>query len=164
MKKSQLPKWLRVVRENVSQYEREVLSRERLVATSEAIALLLHERLGRLLHEEMVVLCLDNACHLMHLAQVAQGGVSGCGVTVCDVLRVPCAVGATQIILVHNHPSGDPTPSIEDVAMTKYVYTAADIVGIPLVDHVVLAGTRHASMARLGLIKKEEWSWERSRS
>jgi DNA repair protein RadC len=55
-------------------------------------------------------------------------------------------------VLVHNHPSGDPTPSPEDVAMTAAVSRAAAIVGVPLVDHVVLGGARHASLLELGAL------------
>jgi DNA repair protein RadC len=47
--------------------------------------------------------------------------------------------GAAAILLIHNHPSGDPQPSPDDVAMTKHVARCADLIGIPLLDHVVVA-------------------------
>jgi len=53
---------------------------------------------------------------------------------------------------VHNHPSGDPTPSHEDVAMTRTVAAAGEVVGVELLDHVVIAGERHVSMLDLGLL------------
>ena len=57
------------------------------------------------------------------------------------------------MILVHNHPSGDPTPSPEDLAMTRTVADAASVVGVPLVDHViVVASGRYSSMLDLGVL------------
>ncbi len=56
-----------------------------------------------------------------------------------DVLSPALRDGASAIVLVHNHPSGDPTPSPEDIAMTRAVRSAGELVGIPLIDHVVVA-------------------------
>ena len=54
--------------------------------------------------------------------------------------------GASAIVLVHNHPSGDPTPSPEDIAMTRAVRAAGELVGVPLIDHVVVARTGARSL------------------
>lgn len=63
------------------------------------------------------------------------------------------ACGASAFVLVHNHPSGDPTPSPEDVATTRAVQKAARVVGAPLVDHVVVGSlTRYASLRDRGLM------------
>ncbi|MGH7186382.1 MAG: JAB domain-containing protein, partial [Pseudomonadota bacterium] len=58
----------------------------------------------------------------------------------------------SAIIMVHNHPSGDPTPSEDDIAMTKEVVAAAEKLGITLHDHVVIARKGHASFRSLGLL------------
>jgi DNA repair protein RadC len=122
------------------------------VRTSAEVAARFGPRLGSLDHEEMWVLSLDGRNHLRGSRKVAQGGLHGCSVTARDILRVALADAASAIVLVHNHPSGDPTPSLEDVAMTRAVADAASIVGVPLVDHVVLAsGGRHASLLDLGV-------------
>ena len=57
---------------------------------------------------------------------------------------------ASAIVLVHNHPSGDPTPSPEDVAMTRAVAAACDVVGVPLLDHVVVARGGASSLFERG--------------
>jgi DNA repair protein RadC len=60
--------------------------------------------------------------------------------------------GASSIIMVHNHPSGDPTPSRADIEMTKEVAKAAAALGIAVHDHIIIARGRHASLKGLGLI------------
>lgn len=151
MRKISLPSWCTLVRKNVSAYEKEVLLQEKC-ATSAIVARLLRERLGCLLHEEMVVVCLDGQNYITHLGKIAQGGRHGCAITVSEVFRLPCAVGASAIILVHNHPSGDPTPSTEDREMTQTIASCGDILRIPLVDHLILAGTAYSSLLDLGLM------------
>lgn len=90
-------------------------------------------------HEELWLLCL-NARNVLRCAErVAQGGLHGCSVTPRDVLRPAVRNAAAAVVVVHNHPSGDPTPSPEDYAMTRALAHACDVVGIPLLDHVVVA-------------------------
>jgi DNA repair protein RadC len=74
-------------------------------------------------------------------------------VGVRDVLRVALREAASSFILVHNHPSGDPTPSEEDVAFTRTIAAGAVLVGTPLVDHVVIAREHASSLFDLGLLK-----------
>jgi len=62
------------------------------------------------------------------------------------------ALGASAIIMVHNHPSGDPTPSRADIDMTRAVAQALHPVGIALHDHIVIGRGRHASFRTLGLL------------
>lgn len=152
MKKPPLPKWCMVVRESVSTYEREVLRDSTKVATSEAVARLLRERLGTLVNETMVVLVLDGQNHIMAMSEISRGGLHGCSVMPRDCFRLACAIGGSGIILAHNHPSGNPTPSGEDVTFTRAIAKAGEVIGIPLVDHVVIAGTQHASMCDLGIL------------
>jgi DNA repair protein RadC len=73
-------------------------------------------------------------------------------VGVRDVLRSALREAASAFILVHNHPSGDPTPSPEDVTFTSAVAAAATVVGTPLVDHVIIARQRSSSLLELGLM------------
>ena len=58
---------------------------------------------------------------------------------------------SVAIIVVHNHPSGDPTPSPEDVAVTSQLRDAGELLGIEVLDHVILAGRRHVSLKEQGL-------------
>ena len=68
------------------------------------------------------------------------------------MLRLALLEAASALVLVHNHPSGDPTPSPEDIAMTRVLAEAAEIVGVAVVDHVVVARGAYASMLDLGLL------------
>ena len=101
----------------------------------------------------MWVLSLDGRNRLRGERRVAQGGLHGCAVAARDILRAALTDAASAFVLVHNHPSGDPRPSPEDVAMTAAVARAATVVGVPLVDHVVVSDGRHASMLELGVLE-----------
>src|SRR5258708_6677875 len=96
-------------------------------------------RLVPLDHEELWLLALDGRNGLRSARRVASGGLHGMHVTARDPLRLALREGASAFVLVHNHPSGDPTPSDEDVSFTRNIAAGAAIVGVPLVDHVVVA-------------------------
>jgi len=137
--------------QRISEHRRQRLERP-VVRTSDAVAELMQPRLAHLDHEEMWVLALDGRSAVKRVRRVAQGGLHGLSVSARDILRVGLFEAASALVLVHNHPSGDPTPSSEDVAMTEIVRAAAEIVGMPLVDHVVVARGAHASLLDSGLL------------
>jgi DNA repair protein RadC len=131
--------------------QEEAIARRR-VSTADEVAALMHPRLDHLDHEEMWLLSLDGQNGTRAVRRVAQGGLHGCSVTARDILRVALGDAASAIVLVHNHPSGDPKPSAEDIAMTRVVAEAAEIVGVALVDHVVVSGGGHVSLLELGVL------------
>ena len=88
--------------------------------------------------EVLMVLALDAGQRLLGEHRIG-GGVAGVHATPGDVLRPALALGAARVALVHNHPSGDPTPSDADVRFTVDVARATTLCGVPLVDHVVVA-------------------------
>jgi DNA repair protein RadC len=125
------------------------------VANSAEVAALMRPRLGALLHEELWVICLDGRNRTRSQRRVAQGGLHGITLLPCDVLRVALYEAASAFLLVHNHPSGDPSPSPEDMAMTRRVAEAGRAVGIPLVDHVIVCPSgEHRSMLDLGVLQQ----------
>ncbi len=69
-----------------------------------------------------------------------------------EVVKRALELGASAVILVHNHPSGDPTPSRADIEMTKEVQDAAGKLGISIHDHIVIGKSGHASFKSLGLL------------
>jgi DNA repair protein RadC len=109
-------------------------------------------RLSILDHEELWLLALDGHHGLRAARRVASGGIHGLHVAARDPLRIALREGASAFVLVHNHPSGDPAPSPEDIVFTKAVERAASVVGTPLLDHVIIARRRGASMLELGLL------------
>ncbi|MBX3187559.1 MAG: JAB domain-containing protein [Labilithrix sp.] len=96
-------------------------------------------RLTMLDHEELWLLALDGRSRLRAARCVARGGLHGLGVRPADPLRLALRAAASGFVLVHNHPSGDPTPSAEDMRFTERVAAAAAVAGVPLLDHVVVA-------------------------
>jgi DNA repair protein RadC len=124
--------------------------RRHVIDCFEAAAEWARPRLSALDHEEVWLLCLDGQSGLKSSSRIAQGGLHGCALTARDVLTPAVKNGAAAMLLVHNHPSGDPEPSPEDIAMTKHVATCAELIGIPLLDHVVVArqGARSVLDAR----------------
>ena len=69
-----------------------------------------------------------------------------------EVVKRALDLGAAAIILVHNHPSGDPTPSKADIAVTKEIVTAAKPLGVTVHDHVIIGRGRHTSFRDMGLL------------
>jgi DNA repair protein RadC len=118
----------------------------------DAVEVWARPRLGAIDHEELWVLALDGRHGLRAARRVASGGIHGLHVAPRDVLRVALREAASAIVLVHNHPSGDPAPSGEDVAFTHAVAHAARVVGTPLLDHVVVARRRASSLLEAGLL------------
>ncbi len=104
-------------------------------------------RLAALEHEEVWVLCVDARSVLRSAWRVGRGGLHGCSLLPRDVLVPVVRQAAAGFVLVHNHPSGDPSPSQEDLELTRALARAAALIGSPLVDHVIVAGHRHVSLA-----------------
>jgi DNA repair protein RadC len=99
-------------------------------------------RLATLDHEELWLLALDGQHGLRAARRIASGGIHGMHVASRDPLRVALREAASAFILVHNHPSGDPSPSAEDIAFTRAVAEGATLIGVPLLDHVIVARRR----------------------
>lgn len=123
-----------------------------MIASGDAVARWARPRLAHLEHEELWVLLLDGRNRLRHAVRAAQGGQHACSLTPADVLRPAVRGAASALVLVHNHPSGDPTPSREDVAMTRAVAAACEVVAIPLMDHVIVARDGASSLLEQGLL------------
>jgi DNA repair protein RadC len=102
--------------------------------------------------EEFHILALNSQHELMRDILVSRGVLDGSLVHPREVFRPAIAEAAAGIVLVHNHPSGDPTPSAEDRAITAQMTAAGRLLGIPVLDHVIVAGDRWASFSRLGLL------------
>lgn len=105
-------------------------------------------RLAGLDHEEVWLLAIDARNQLESARRIAQGGLHACSLSVRDVFRAALRSGATAIVLVHNHPSGDPTPSREDQIMTQSVAMGGQVLGLPLLDHIIV--TRRSAVSLLG--------------
>lgn len=116
------------------------------MASSADVAAWAADRIASLEHEELWVLALDGRGGLRGARCVGRGGLHGVSVRGPDVLRAALRLGASAFVLVHNHPSGDATPSAEDRAFTTRIHDAAEAVGLPLIDHVVVSRGGFASV------------------
>lgn len=119
---------------------------------SEHVAAVYLERLGGLDREVMVAVALDGRLQFLAEIEIASGGHHGIAVTPADVFRPLIRCGASAFVLVHNHPSGDPSPSREDITMTQAVVSVGEVVGIELLDHVIVGarGGGWSSLMDLG--------------
>jgi DNA repair protein RadC len=102
--------------------------------------------------EQFRLLFLDNKNAVIADEQQQRGTVNHTPVYPREVVKRALELGASAIILVHNHPSGDPTPSADDIAMTKEVAAAAEKLGIAVHDHIVIGRKGHASLRSMGYL------------
>jgi DNA repair protein RadC len=105
--------------------------------------------------EHLVCLMLDGQNNLVGLHNVAIGGISGLHSSPRDMMKAAIVGRAHAIIMGHNHPSGDPNPSPEDITFTKTTVEAGKILGIPVVDHIIVSSginERHFSFYENNLI------------
>jgi DNA repair protein RadC len=102
--------------------------------------------------EEFHILFLDRKNVLIKHERQQRGTVDHTPVYPREVVKRALELGASALILVHNHPSGDPTPSKADIAVTQDIKKAAAPLGVTLHDHLVIARDRHVSLRDLGLI------------
>jgi DNA repair protein RadC len=123
---------------------------------SATVARVYEHRLGGLVHEVMFAIGLDGKNHFRAEVEVAIGGAHSLAVTPRDILRPLIRAGASSFILVHNHPSGDPTPSPQDIALTRRLIDCANGIELPLVDHVIIGarGGGYVSCLDLGVIER----------
>lgn len=108
--------------------------------------------LGREKTEQFRVLYLDNRNRLLADVPQAKGTVNHTPVYPREVIKRALELHAVALILVHNHPSGDPTPSDDDIQMTKAIKRAANALSIMLHDHVIIGNGTSLSLRRAGLL------------
>ncbi len=102
--------------------------------------------------EMMVLLCLDRKGQPTTLQTVSIGTLSSSPVHPREVFKAAILSNSASIILFHNHPSGDPCPSPEDVDITKRLQNCGDLLGIALLDHIIIGGNSHYSMKSRGYL------------
>lgn len=109
-------------------------------------------RLGLLKHEVFYALGLSSRNEVLRELLVAQGTVNECRVEPQEVFRPLISEGAPRAVLVHNHPSGDPTPSPSDVSLTRRLVQGGQVLGIAILDHVIVGRSDFASLRDLGMM------------
>lgn len=88
--------------------------------------------------ESLYVVMLNRKQRIVGIEETYRGNAAGMAVRICEVFTAAVRLGATGILVAHNHPSGDPEPSGDDIRSTRDIAAAGRVLGIPLVDHIVI--------------------------
>ncbi|WP_227429985.1 RadC family protein [Psychrobacter sp. I-STPA6b] len=114
---------------------------------SQAVKDYIHTQLRRENREVFAVLCLDNSLNLINYEVLFIGGISACSVCIKQVLRHALSHAASQLIIAHNHPRADTTPSVADNQLTSDLMQACRLVDIHLIDHIIVSRNETLSYA-----------------
>jgi DNA repair protein RadC len=128
------------------------MARGMALDSSEAIYHAMAPSMTALEHEEFRLLLLDTRLRLIREVTVSRGDLTGATVHPREVFKQAIRESAAAVIAIHNHPSGDPSPSFEDRQITDQLASAGNIVGIRLLDHLVIGSEGYVSFADHGWI------------
>ena len=143
---------LRVVRAAALRLTRAEIAERPLLGSGDQVILYLRTAQGFEHREQFRILFLDKRNRLIADEVQGQGTVDQTPVYVREVVKRALELSSTAIILVHNHPSGDPTPSRADIDMTRHIVEAARPLGIAVLDHIIVGKGGHASFRALRLL------------
>lgn len=140
-----------VLEKEVSVYCPEV---DRKIKSPEDIAQLarVYLRMQELPEEYMYMVILNNKLQVTGVFEISHGNVNSSIVGPREVFQKALLANAVSIILMHNHPSGDPTPSSEDIKVTQRLIKAGEILGVQVLDHLVVGRTSYISLKDKGYI------------
>lgn len=122
-----------------------------VINSPEDAAALVRYEMSALEEEHLRVLLLDTRNHVMDIQEIYHGSVNASQVRVGEVFKAAIRRNATAVIIAHNHPSGDPTPSPDDLAVTRACIEAGKLLDIEVLDHLVIGQGRYVSMKERGL-------------
>ena len=143
----QLDRALRVFRELV---EKKYQAREVQIGHPQDVADLVADEMSLYEQEILRVFLLDTRNRVIKSVDVVKGSVNSAQVRIAELFRDAIRYTATAIILAHNHPSGDPTPSPDDIALTRQAAKAGELLDIAVLDHLVIGGGRWVSLKAQG--------------
>jgi len=123
-------------------------ARQRITSPDDAARLLLLA-MGYLAQEELRVICLDTKLQVQKIHTVYVGNINSIIPRMAEIFREPIRLNSHSIIVAHNHPSGDPTPSPEDIEMTGQMMDAGELLGIDVLDHLVIGQGNFRSIFRI---------------
>ena len=143
---------LKLVQEAIARISRREVKKRPVISSWSALLAYVNTVMAHEAREQVRVLFLDKKNQLIADEVINQGTVDHAPVYPREVVRRALELSASAVILVHNHPSGDPTPSVADVDMTKQVVEAARALRIAVHDHLVVGRDGVASLKALGLM------------
>lgn len=113
-------------------------------------ALVQYDMMG-LVQEQLWVLLLDTRNRVLRIEKLYAGSLNSSSVRVGEIFKAAIQRNAASLIVVHNHPSGDPKPSPEDIALTRALVQAGKLLDIELLDHLIVGLGRYSSLKEIGL-------------
>ena len=125
-------------------------ARERIKSPGDAAVLLMLE-MSHLDQEQMRVVCLNTQNQLQKIHTVYQGSLNAASIRIGEIFKEPLRINSAAIILAHNHPSGEPMPSPEDVLVTREIVDAGNLLDCEVLDHLVIGQGKWVSMREKGL-------------
>jgi len=124
-----------------------------MVTSPDAAAEQFIVRMATEMQEQVMVMLLDTKHRIQRVVHAYQGDVKSANVRACEVFREAVRDNSTAIILAHNHPSGDPTPSPQDIELTRQIVAAGKLMDITVLDHLIIGRERYISLKERGLVQ-----------
>lgn len=119
------------------------------ISSPEDVANVLMEDMRHLKQEHFVTILLDTKNTLIKVVTNSIGGLNANVIEPREIFHEPIKMSAAHIIIAHNHPSGNPYPSESDVKLTKRIHEAGNVLGIPLLDHIIIGNGVFASLKKM---------------
>lgn len=143
---------LRCIGELARRLAKSSLKRGDILSSPSGVADYFMEDMRHLKQEEIFVAMFDTRNRLIHSSMISRGTVNSSLLTPREVFIEALKYGAVSIILLHNHPSGDPAPSKEDLLLTRRMREAGSILNIPVIDHVIIGDNKYCSFKESGYL------------
>jgi DNA repair protein RadC len=121
------------------------------ITSPASAANLLQAEMGRLEQEHLRTLLLDTKNRVLGIHTVSVGSLNANHVRISELFREAIRANCASIIVAHNHPSGDPTPSPEDIAVTRQIVQVGELIDVKVLDHLIIGGQRFVSLKERGL-------------
>lgn len=131
------------------------LPRGARVGSSRDVDAAMRPRLAAADVEHFIAIALDAKNRPIGEIEIARGGLSACPVSPADVFRALLREAAAGVVFVHNHPSGEPSPSADDVALTERLRRAGELIGVRVLDHLIIGREGYFSFLDAGLLPPE---------
>lgn len=144
---------IKCVGELSKRIQKRTYSIKKTFTTAEAVAEYFMEDMRHLKREKLMALMLDSACKFIKVYEVSVGTVNSSLASPREIFIEALNAEAVNIILIHNHPSGNPAPSRDDMQITINLQKAGEIIGINIIDHIIIGDNKYISFKEKGLIK-----------
>jgi DNA repair protein RadC len=116
------------------------------IGSPEDVVALVQQPMSALAQEELWVMALDTRNRVLHTQHLYTGSLNHSTVRIAEIFEVAMRCKAAGVIVIHNHPSGDPSPSPEDIQLTRALREAGDLLDLKLLDHIIIGGIGFVSM------------------